>query len=92
MRIHIKANIHLPEIPREVEIEGGTLRDLLVTLFSKAHFADQVIDRTTGDLALEGLFDVSLNSVPYISLPGGLDTELHDGDTVGLSLILLGGG
>jgi hypothetical protein len=33
-----------------------------------------------------------LNNVRYDSLPDGLDTELRDGDTLTLTLILLGGG
>jgi molybdopterin converting factor small subunit len=43
------------------------------------------------EISLDSLFDVRLNNVPYYTLSQGLDTELRDGDTVTLSLVLLGG-
>lgn len=82
----------MPEVPAEIETEGGTLRDLLVTLFTGTPVEKEIIDRSTGEMKLEGLFEVALNNVPHNSLPEGLDTRLRDGDTLLLSLILLGGG
>jgi len=70
----------------------GTLRDLLVRLFVGAHLADQIIDPATGEMKMEGLFDVALNDVSYHSLREGLETPLQDGDVLVLSLILPGGG
>ena len=92
MKIKIKTTIHIPEIPSVVEMESGSLGDLLADLFGPSHFAGQVKDPRTGELALEDLFEVRLNNVPYYSLLQGLNTELHDGDEVTISLILLGGG
>lgn len=92
MKINIKSSVSIPEIPSEVEMEAGTLRDLFVKIFTGAHFADQVIDAATGEIKYDGIFDLLLNDVPYYSLPLGYDTEVYDGDTVTLSLIMLGGG
>jgi len=82
----------MPEVPAEIETEGGTLRELLVRLFTGTPVEKELIDRSTGEMKLEGLFEVALNNVPHNGLPQGLDTPLRDGDMLLLSLILLGGG
>jgi hypothetical protein len=92
MKITIKTPIHIPELPGEVEIERGSLRDLLETLFRNSYFVKEIIDPRTGELSLDGLFQVSLNDTLYHALPFGLDSELRDGDKLTLSLILIGGG
>jgi len=92
MKIYIKKTMQIPEIPPEVEVEAGTLRTLLNNLFRNSYFAKEVIDQKTDELTFDGLIQVQLNDVPYHSLPKGLDSELHDGDTLTLSLILIGGG
>jgi len=92
MKILVKTTVHMPEVPPEIEMEGGTLRDLLFRLFKGTSVERELIDPTTGEMKLEGLFEVALNNVPHNSLPQGLDTPLHDGDIMKLSLILLGGG
>jgi hypothetical protein len=92
MTIHIKTTVHMPEVPETLEIDSGTLRDVLLRLFAGTPVGKEMIDSRTGDLLLEGLFAVSLNDVAHNSLPEGLDTPLHDGDTLKLSLILIGGG
>jgi hypothetical protein len=92
MKIYIKKNIQIPEIPPTVEIDAGTLRTLLDSLLRNSYFAKEVIDPITGELTLDGLIQVQLNNVPYHGLPNGLDSELHDGDTLTLSLVLIGGG
>jgi hypothetical protein len=92
MKVHIKKTMQIPEIPPEVELEAGTLGTLLDNLLRSSYFAKEVIDPDTGDLILDGLIQVQLNNTPYQSLPRGLDSELHDGDTVTLSLVLIGGG
>lgn len=84
--------MQIPEIPSVVEIERGTLRTLLDSLLRNSYFAKEVIDPKTGELTLDGLIRVHLNDIPCDSLPRGLDSELHDGDTVTLSLVLIGGG
>jgi hypothetical protein len=91
--VRIRTTVHMPEVPDEVELEQGSrLRDLLIRLLQKLPIANEIIDRTTGEIKLEGLFEVLLNDVPRNSLPQGDATELHNGDVVTLSLILLGGG
>ncbi len=93
MKIHVKTTVHMPEVPAEVEMEqGAVLRDLLVRLLQRLPIANEIIDGTTGEIKLEGLFEALLNGVHRNSLPQGDATELHDGDTLTLSLILLGGG
>ena len=92
MKINIKSYVNIPEIPSEVEIDKGTLRDVFVKIFSGLQFADQMIDSATGEIKYEGIFEALLNNEPYYSLAQGFDTELHDGDTVTLSLVMLGGG
>jgi hypothetical protein len=92
MKIRIETTANMPEVPEEVEMGPGTLRDLLVGLFVGARLVDQVIDPATGEMKMEGLFDVALNKVSYHSLREGLETPLQDRDVLTLSLILLGGG
>lgn len=82
----------MPEVPGEIEMEAGVLQDLLVRLFTGTPVGREMIDPRTGELRLEGVFETAVNEVPHNSLPDGLRTPLHDGDTVRLSLILLGGG
>jgi hypothetical protein len=90
--VYIKTTVHMPEVPAKVEMENGTLHDLLVRLLGRLPIGNELIDRKTGDIKLEGLFEVSLNDISRNSLPEGDATELRDGDLLTLSLILLGGG
>jgi methionine aminopeptidase len=92
MKIRIETTVNMPEVPAEVEMGPGTLRDVLERLFVGAHIADQIMDPVTGEMKMEGFFKVALNNVSYHSLPEGLETPLRDGDVLTLSLILLGGG
>jgi hypothetical protein len=92
MKIYIRSFVNIPEIPSEIEMGKGTLRDVFVKIFTGLQFADQMIDSTTGEIKYEGIFEALLNNEPYYSLQQGFDTEVHDGDTVTLSLIMLGGG
>ncbi|OPY67041.1 MAG: hypothetical protein A4E63_02356 [Syntrophorhabdus sp. PtaU1.Bin050] len=92
MKIHIRKTVHIPEIPSEVEKESGTLHSLLDSLFRRTYFAKEVIDTRTGELSLDGLFQIQLNGTLYHDLPDELETELHDNDVLTLTLILLGGG
>ncbi len=93
MTVRVKTTVHMPEVAPEVEMEeGAVLRDLLVALLERLPIAREIIDRTSGEIKLEGLFEVLLNDVPRNSLPQGDATELRDGDVLTLSLILLGGG
>jgi hypothetical protein len=92
MRIKIKTTVPMPEMPSEVKLESGSLRDLLVKVFGNTHFAKEVINPETGDIVRDGVFNVKLNGVSYYNLAQGMDTALHDGDTVAISVIMLGGG
>ena len=92
MKIQIKTFMNIPEIPSEVQMEKGTLRDLIAKIFGKVHFKNEIIDSKTGEVRPDAVFEMRLNDVPYYSLGQGLETKLHDGDIITLSLILLGGG
>lgn len=90
--IHVHTTVHMPEIPDQVVMEEGTLNDVLTKLLTRLPIKDEIIDKKTGEVKLEGLFEVLLNDTPHNSLKNGLKTELKDGDAITLSLILLGGG
>jgi hypothetical protein len=92
MKIRIKTTMNVPEIPPDVEIAGGTLREVFVGILANTRFVKEFIDPRTGDLSFDDLLGVRLNDVLYYALPEGMDTQLRDGDTITLSLILLGGG
>jgi hypothetical protein len=92
MMIQIKTTAYMPEVPKSMDINSSTLGDLLGRLFKDAHFAGEVVDRSTGKLKLEGSFEISLNDKAFDSLPEGLNTSLNDGDTVTIALVLMGGG
>jgi hypothetical protein len=92
MRINIKTRMPMPEIPPEIDLETGKLGDLLLKVFGGTHFAREIIGLKTGSIELQDNLDVTLNGISHHTLAKGLDTELHDGDTVGISMIMLGGG
>lgn len=92
MKIKIDTLVPIPEIPKEVEIEDATLESLSLRLFRETHFADQLIDKEDGRIKTDGLFDMAVNGVPLYELPEGLNTRLKDGDTITISMIMLGGG
>jgi len=92
MKIALKTIIRIPELPIEIEMEEGTIRDVLLKAFAATHFAGEIIEPETGALKQDGLWDVRLNNVPSYSLPQDLDSPVHDGDTVSFSFLPLGGG
>jgi len=92
MKIYITTPINIPEIPSEVEMESGTLRDLLIKVFSHVYFAKEIIDPKTGEFNDDSIFEARLNGISYYNLHRGIDTGLTDGDIITLSLIMLGGG
>jgi hypothetical protein len=92
MKIVLKTIIRIPELPTEVEMEEGTVRDVLLKAFATTHFAGEVIEPKTGALKPDGLWDVQVNNVPCYRLPQDLDTPVHEGDTVSFSFLFLGGG
>jgi len=92
MKIVLKTILSVPELPPAVEMEEGTVRDVLLKAFAPTHFANEIIDPKIGALKEADLWDVRLNDTPCISLPHDLDTPVHDGDTVSFSFLELGGG
>lgn len=92
MKIALKTIIRTPELPIEVEMEEGTVRDVLLKAFAVTHFSGEIIDAETGVLRQDGLWDVRLNNVPCHSLLQNIDSPVHDGDTVSFSFLPLGGG
>jgi hypothetical protein len=93
MKISLKTIIRIPGLPAEVEMEEGTIRDVLLKAFAHSHFAGEIIEpETGGTLKQDGLWDIRLNGVPCYSLPQDLDSPVHDGDTVSFSFLPLGGG
>jgi hypothetical protein len=93
VKVRIKKTVYMPDLPSEVETEQGTtLRNVLKRIFTGTQFDKHVINPATGDIEIHGMLDVRVNDVPFYGLPRDLDTELHDDDTLTLSLVLLGGG
>jgi hypothetical protein len=92
MKVVLKTIIRIPGLSTEIEMEEGTIRDVLLRAFAATHFAGEIIDPETGALKQDGLWDVRLKGVPCYSLPQDLDSQVHDGDTVSFSFLPLGGG
>ncbi len=67
----------------EIEIEGKTLRALLVELsarYKQANVDFEPVNPKTNDVDFD--YDVSVNGKNYVGLPQGLDTELRSGNEV----------
>lgn len=92
MKIGIKTLLPIPGLPAELEMERGTLRDLLLQVFRQVHSPKEIINPDTGEIKEDSIFEVRLNGATYYSLPKGIDTELSEGDTVILTIAMLGGG
>lgn len=88
MQIKIKPTMDVPEIPSIVEIRSeGCLREVLSIV------TPQLIDLKTGELKDDpDIWDVRLNGVSILLLKEGLNTKMHEGDVIGLELILMAGG
>jgi hypothetical protein len=93
LKIKIKTTIFIPELPAEIEIENGkTLGEVLFELFAGSYFEGQVIDQKSGKFIIGDMWQVRVNGTLSYGLPNDLDTPLHDGDIITLSMIMLGGG
>ncbi len=88
MKIEIRTNVDLPEIPSVLEVAAGsTLRDALRII------APQVIDPDTGSMRTDqDIWGIRLNDELCSLLIDGLDTTMHEGDVVELSVIIMAGG
>jgi molybdopterin converting factor small subunit len=72
----------------EVEVEGETLRALLTTVaeaYKQAGVDFVPINPKTNDMDED--YDVFVNDKNYITIPGGLNTKLQDGDRVKLKIL-----
>ena len=89
MKLRLKTNLDVWEERGEIEMAlQDTLRGLLDRLSAKSNFP--IIDPKTGDV--DELILVRVNGREHFALPQRLDTLLHDGDEVGIDLMLLAGG
>lgn len=88
MKIEIRTNVQLPEIPSVIEAKpASTLRDILEAI------APQIIDTETDNLKPDqDIYGIRLNDEPYGLLRNGLNTQMRDGDVIELSLIIMAGG
>jgi molybdopterin converting factor small subunit len=72
----------------ETEIDGDTLRALLVELSARYKAANvdfQPINPTTNDLDFD--YDALVNGKNYVTLLHGLNTRLRDGDEVKVKML-----
>ena len=72
----------------ELEVEGETVRALLITLAEVYRQADvdfAPINPKTNDLDED--YDVLVNDKDYVSIPHGLDAKLRDGDEVKVKIL-----
>ena len=93
LNIKIKSTFYFPGVPDRLEIAPGTLlRDVLWGLFEGTHFEREVVDKIDGRITIDDTWEVRVNDILSYSLPQDLDTELHDGDVITLSIIMIGGG
>jgi molybdopterin converting factor small subunit len=75
----------------ELEIEGGTLRELLATIsvrYRQVNIDFQPLCPITNDVGLD--YDVFVNGKNFITLPQGLNTKLQDGDDVQVKSEVIG--
>lgn len=88
MKIEIRTNVDLPEIPSVMEVTAGsTLRDVLSVI------APQVIDPETGNMRSDqDIWGIRLNEELCSLLRDGLNTAMREGDVIELSLIIMAGG
>jgi hypothetical protein len=72
----------------ETQVEGDTLRALLTGLadrYKAAKVDFQPLNPATNDLDFD--YDVSVNGTSYLSLDGGLDTNLQSDDSVKIDML-----
>ena len=96
MKIKIKGYFSFKKVLRnlgvtEIEISGGTLRGLLDVLSSMygEGFTDLIYDSRTKSVRRD--IRILLNGRHIVHLPKGLDTELNEGDEIGLFPPVAGG-
>ncbi|MBM4444391.1 MAG: MoaD/ThiS family protein [Chloroflexi bacterium] len=96
MKIRLKSFFHydlsqvLDRGMMELEGRSPTLRDLLNEISLRSGGKVRAIDPKTGEMDVE--FFVLLNGREVPAVPQGLETEIHDGDEVGIGLMHFWGG
>lgn len=96
MKIKIKGYFSFKKVFRnlgvtEIEISGGPLRgllDILSNMYGK-EFADLIYDSKTKRVRRD--IRILLNGRHIVHLPKGLNTELNDGDEIGVFPPVAGG-
>ena len=97
MKVKVDSNFEIRGIfgSSEVELEGGeaTLRDLLEVLSQMCGGRIVFVDPQTGEVDPDD-FGIHVNGSSFQLLPQKVNTRLHDGDRVSLTMYLapLGGG
>lgn len=96
MRIRLKSFFHF-DVAKvfghdhiELPADGATIRTLLQEIARKSQGAIDAIDSQSGVLDTE--YFVLVNGRDLESLPGGLETELSEGDEVGIGMHYFWGG
>jgi len=95
MRILIQSNFFVPGLENEESVDFGptemTLREFLEALSGIS--PDRVEYVEPGATLLDpDDWEVDINGTPYQNCPCGLESPLHDGDTVTIRILAQGGG
>ena len=100
IRVNIKSNFSVPGLENQ---EGGdlegldldrseiTLREFLGELSTRTPNRIEYV-RPGADTLDPAEWEVKINGIPYQNFSDGLETLLRDGDTVTISIMVLGGG
>jgi hypothetical protein len=88
MRIHIQSNFFVPGLENEESVDFGaeemTLREFLPDRVEYVEPGATLLDPDD--------WEVDINTTPYQNCPRGLESPLHDGDTVTIRILAQGGG
>ena len=89
MKIKVRTNFGVKGVAGEgIQFEGSpSLRDVLFDLSGRAEFP-----LIYPDGQIDPDVEITLNGLEYAFLPGRLDTELKEDDSLGIMMLALGGG
>jgi hypothetical protein len=73
---------------QEIELGRPTLKGVLIELSKKG----QVSFFSGKDEEVRSDFKIYLNETEYEELPGGINTEVEEGDQVEVNLVIIAGG
>lgn len=95
MRIHIQSNFFVPGLEDnesvDFDAEEMTLREFLEALSGMSPDRVEYVEPEATLLDPED-WEVDINGIPYQNCPRGLESPLHDGDTVTIRILAQGGG